>query len=90
MTNKKTYGYNYSWSQPYKVTYTNQEIANGLINKYNLNSVDDVVNWIDQQLHQFSIEEELELLTYTDNLVSAMDTYPDAERIISKAMGRED
>lgn len=93
MSNKKPTGYSFNWSQPYRsfnVTYTSQELADGLIKKYNLNSIDDVVNWLDSELEKMDVEQELDRLDETDALVDAMDSYPDAERIISKAMGRED
>ena len=95
MSNKKRNGYSTSWTQPYptytyNVTYTSQELADGLIKKYNLNSIDDVVNWLDSELEKMDVEQELDRLDEADALVDAMDSYPDAERIISKAMGRED
>jgi hypothetical protein len=92
MSEKKQnpYGYSFGWTQPYNITYTNQEIADGLIKKYNLKTVQDAVDWLEQEMHKMNVEEELERLEQTDELVSAMTTYPDAEKIISKVMGRED
>ena len=84
----KSQGYSYSWTQPYNsysINYTSsKDLADGLIKKYNLNTLDDINAWIDQELDKLSLEEELDTLDKIDEEVSLMDRYPDAEAMIER------
>jgi len=77
---EKWFSVNGEWRQ----SLSPQEMADQLMSKYNLKTEKDVMDWIDQQLRQIELEEELEAMDAADNAVDLMDRYPDAEAMIER------
>tara|TARA_Y100001937_G_scaffold104116_1_gene143857 strand:- start:358 stop:597 length:240 start_codon:yes stop_codon:yes gene_type:complete len=64
-----------------------EKLAEGLIRKYGLESVEDILLWIDVELQKLEFEQTDELMTALDMAdaeVDLMDRYPDAENMLAK------
>ena len=64
-----------------------EKLAEGLIRKYGLESVEDILLWIDVELAKLESEETDDLMTALDMAdaeVDLMDRYPDAENMLAK------
>jgi hypothetical protein len=67
---------------------TADELANAIVVKFNLQTDEDVENWIENELgklrHEMAVEDEMALLDDVDNVVGLMEEYPDAEYMLAK------
>ena len=64
-----------------------EKLAEGLIRKYGLETVEDILLWIDVELAKLESEETDDLMTALDMAdaeVDLMDRYPDAENMLAK------
>ena len=64
-----------------------KKLAEGLIRKYGLETVEDILLWIDIELAKLESEETDDLMTALDMAdaeVDLMDRYPDAENMLAK------
>lgn len=64
-----------------------EKLAEGLIRKYGLETVEDILLWIDVELAKLEFEETDDLMTALDMAdaeVDLMDRYPDAENMLAK------
>ncbi len=64
-----------------------KKLAEGLIRKYGLETVEDILLWIDVELAKLESEETDDLMTALDMAdaeVDLMDRYPDAENMLAK------
>ena len=64
-----------------------EKLAEGLIRKYGLETVEDILLWIDIELAKLESEETDDLMTALDMAdaeVDLMDRYPDAENMLAK------
>ena len=64
-----------------------EKLAEGLIRKYGLESVEDILLWIDVELAKLESEETDDLMTALDMAdaeVDLMTRYPDAENMLAK------
>ena len=64
-----------------------EKLAEGLIRKYGLETVEDILLWIDVELAKLESEETDDLMTALDMAdaeVDLMDRYPDAEYMLAK------
>ena len=64
-----------------------EKLAEGLIRKYGLESVEDMLLWIDVELAKLESQETDDLMTALDMAdaeVDLMDRYPDAENMLAK------
>ena len=64
-----------------------EKLAEGLIRKYGLESVEDMLLWIDIELAKLESQETDDLMTALDMAdaeVDLMDRYPDAENMLAK------
>ena len=64
-----------------------EKLAEGLIRKYGLETVEDILLWIDVELARLESEETDDLMTALDMAdaeVDLMDRYPDAENMLAK------
>ena len=62
-----------------------EKLAEGLIRKYGLETVEDILLWIDVELAKLESEETDDLMTALDMAdaeVDLMDRYPDAESCV--------
>ena len=63
------------------------KLAEGLIRKYGLETVEDILLWIDVELAKLESEETDDLMTALDMAdaeVDLMTRYPDAENMLAK------
>ena len=62
--------------------------VNAIVVKFNLQTDEDVENWIENELgklrHEMAVEDEMALLDDVDNVVGLMEEYPDAEYMLAK------
>ena len=64
-----------------------EKLAEGLIRKYGLETVEDMLLWIDVELAKLESEETDDLMTALDMAdaeVDLMTRYPDAENMLAK------
>lgn len=64
-----------------------KKLAEGLIRKYGLETVEDILLWIDVELAKLESEETDDLMTALDMAdaeVDLMTRYPDAENMLAK------
>lgn len=64
-----------------------EKLAEGLIRKYGLETVEDILLWIDVELAKLESEETDDIMTALDMAdaeVDLMDRYPDAENMLAK------
>ena len=64
-----------------------EKLAEGLIRKYGLETVEDILLWIDVELAKLESEETDHLMTALDMAdaeVDLMTRYPDAENMLAK------
>ena len=64
-----------------------EKVAEGLIRKYGLETVEDILLWIDVELAKLESEETDDLMTALDMAdaeVDLMTRYPDAENMLAK------
>ena len=64
-----------------------KKLAEGLIRKYGLETVEDILLWIDIELAKLESEETDDLMTALDMAdaeVDLMTRYPDAENMLAK------
>jgi|TARA_B100000282_G_C31706653_1_gene479032 hypothetical protein len=64
-----------------------EKLAEGLIRKYGLETVEDILLWIDIELAKLESEETDDLMTALDMAdaeVDLMTRYPDAENMLAK------
>ena len=64
-----------------------EKLAEGLIRKYGLETVEDILLWIDVELAKLESEETDDLMTALDMAdaeVDLMTRYPDAENMLAK------
>ena len=64
-----------------------EKLAEGLIRKYGLETVEDILLWIDVELAKLESEETADLMTALDMAdaeVDLMTRYPDAENMLAK------
>ena len=64
-----------------------EKLAEGLIRKYGLETVEDILLWIDVELAKLESEETDNIMTALDMAdaeVDLMDRYPDAENMLAK------
>ena len=64
-----------------------EKLAEGLIRKYGLEPVEDILLWIDVELAKLESEETDDLMTALDMAdaeVDLMTRYPDAENMLAK------
>ena len=64
-----------------------EKLAEGLIRKYGLETVEDILLWIDVELAKLESEETYDLMTALDMAdaeVDLMTRYPDAENMLAK------
>ena len=64
-----------------------EKLAEGLIRKYGLETVEDILLWIDSELAKLESEETDDLMTALDMAdaeVDLMTRYPDAENMLAK------
>ena len=62
-----------------------EKLAEGLIRKYGLETVEDILLWIDVELAKLESEETDDLMTALDMAdAEVMTRYPDAENMLAK------